>query len=38
VQQMMGTYLSDDPDALDGLEFLLMAEAGSSVTSKSSGR
>jgi hypothetical protein len=27
-QEMMGTYLSDDVDALDGLEFLLMAEAG----------
>lgn len=27
-QEMMSTYLSDDVDALDGLEFLLMAEAG----------
>ena len=27
-QEMMGTYLSDDVDGLDGLEFLLMAEAG----------
>jgi hypothetical protein len=27
-RQMMSTYLSDDVDALDGLEFLLMAEAG----------
>ncbi|HEY6778278.1 MAG TPA: hypothetical protein VI122_17365 [Thermoleophilaceae bacterium] len=27
-REMMSTYLSDDVDALDGLEFLLMAEAG----------
>lgn len=27
-QKMMQTYLSGDADALDGLEFLLMAEAG----------
>jgi rubrerythrin len=27
-QEMMSTYLSDDVDALDGLEFLTMAEAG----------
>jgi hypothetical protein len=27
-QEMMSTYLSDDVDALDGLEFLIMAEAG----------
>ena len=27
-QEMMRTYLSDDVDGLDGLEFLLMAEAG----------
>jgi hypothetical protein len=26
-REMMSTYLSDDVDALDGLEFLLMAEA-----------
>ena len=26
--EMMRTYLGDDADALDGLEFLLMAEAG----------
>ena len=25
---MMGTYLDDDADALDGFEFLTMAEAG----------
>ena len=25
---MMSTYLGDDPDALDGFEFLTMAEAG----------
>ena len=27
-QEMMSTYLSDDVDGLDGLEFLVMAEAG----------
>ena len=27
-QEMMSTYLSDEVDGLDGLEFLLMAEAG----------
>jgi hypothetical protein len=27
-QEMMSTYLSDDVDALDGFEFLIMAEAG----------
>ena len=27
-QEMMSTYLSDDVDGLDGVEFLLMAEAG----------
>ena len=27
-REMMKTYLSDDADALDGLEFLIMAEAG----------
>ena len=27
-EQMMKTYLSKDADALDGLEFLIMAEAG----------
>lgn len=27
-QEMMKTYLSDGPDGLDGLEFLIMAEAG----------
>jgi hypothetical protein len=27
-REMMSTYLSEDVDALDGLEFLLMAEAG----------
>src|SRR4051794_37297512 len=26
--EMMQTYLGDDSDALDGLEFLIMAEAG----------
>jgi rubrerythrin len=26
--EMMSTYLGDDPDALDGFEFLTMAEAG----------
>jgi hypothetical protein len=26
--EMMETYLGDDPDALDGFEFLTMAEAG----------
>ena len=26
--EMMGTYLGDDADGLDGLEFLIMAEAG----------
>ncbi len=26
--EMMGTYLDDDADALDGFEFLTMAEAG----------
>ena len=26
--EMMDTYLGDDADALDGLEFLIMAEAG----------
>jgi hypothetical protein len=27
-KEMMDTYLGDDADALDGLEFLIMAEAG----------
>jgi DNA-directed RNA polymerase beta' subunit len=27
-QEMMDTYLGDDADGLDGLEFLIMAEAG----------
>jgi hypothetical protein len=27
-KEMMATYLGDDADALDGLEFLIMAEAG----------
>jgi hypothetical protein len=27
-REMMNTYLSDGPDGLDGLEFLIMAEAG----------
>jgi arginase family enzyme len=27
-QEMMSAYLSEDVDALDGLEFLTMAEAG----------
>jgi hypothetical protein len=27
-KQMMDTYLGDDADALDGLEFLIMSEAG----------
>jgi len=27
-ERMMSTYLGDDADALDGLEFLMMAEAG----------
>ena len=27
-QEMMSTYLGDDADALDGFEFLVMAEAG----------
>lgn len=26
--EMMQTYLGDDADALDGLEFMIMAEAG----------
>ncbi len=26
--EMMSTYLGDDPEGLDGLEFLVMAEAG----------
>ena len=33
--EMMRTYLGDDADALDGFEFLVMAEAGSSATSRS---
>jgi hypothetical protein len=27
-EEMMGDYLGDDADALDGLEFMIMAEAG----------
>jgi hypothetical protein len=27
-QEMASTYLGDDADALDGLEFMIMAEAG----------
>jgi len=34
-EEMMNTYLGSDADQLDGLEFLIMAEAGDSVTSRS---
>ena len=36
--EMMSTYLGDDADALDGFEFLTMAEAGEVGTGRSSGR
>ena len=34
--EMMDAYLDDDADALDGFEFLTMAEAGRSATGRCS--
>jgi len=38
VAEMMSTYLSGEEEALDGFEFLTMAEAASSVTGRSSSK